>query len=650
MNKTIGILAHVDAGKTTFAEQILYHTKSIKQRGRVDHKDAFLDSHNIEKQRGITIFSEQGYISYKGCNYFLIDTPGHVDFASEMERSIKVMDYAIIIISAVEGIEGHTETVWQLLQKHRIPTFFFINKVDRVGADINGVLEEIRTNLTKDICDISDSFDKGKMNESLIEFIAERDDTLLETYMEEGYDEELWLNTLGSMIKENRIFPLGQGSALQDIGIMSYFEKLHLLTNTNYSNNEPFSGRVFKIRHDDNGTRVTHIKALTGTIQVRDTICYGDAENRVCDKVTHIRVYNGSKFRGVDRVEAGEIFAVTGLLSASSGDGVGTLLEKSTYNMIPTLRAKVIFDPILNPKDVLRGFKILDDEDPSLNVIWNENLQEIHISVMGIIQLEVLEKLVKERFSYDIEFGTPEVLYNETIEAAVTGYGHFEPLGHYAEVHLEIEPSSRNSGISFESACHTDHLTIGHQNLVQHHIYERAHHGLLTGSPLTDLKITLLTGRAHNKHTSGGDFREATFRALRQGLEKANNVLLEPYYNFRIKVDVEHIGRVISDIQNAYGSFDSPKTMNNKVVISGKVPVVSFMNYGKELASFTHGRGTISLVFGGYDKCHNEEAIIKNIGYNNDADPDYTSSSIFCSKGKGYSVAWDEAEDKMHCL
>lgn len=650
MNKTIGILAHVDAGKTTFAEQILYHTKSIKQRGRVDHKDTFLDNHDIEKQRGITIFSEQGLISYKGYNYFLIDTPGHVDFAPEMERSIQVMDYAIIIISAVEGIEGHTETVWQLLQKYNIPTFFFINKVDRIGADVEEVLEEIRINLTQDACDINESFNNGKLNKELIEFIAERDEVLLETYVEEGYKEGLWLNTMQSMIKENKIFPWSKGSALQDIGIMDFFENVHLLTITDYSNDEPFSGRAFKIRYDDNGTRITHIKALSGTLKVRDEVSCGDAENRVCEKVTQIRIYNGRKFQTVDCVKAGEIFAVTGLSETSAGDGLGTLKEKSIYNMIPTLRAKVMFNTELNPKYILKIFKILDGEDSSLNVIWNEVLQEIHISVMGTIQLEVLEKLVEERFGYKVFFGDPEVLYKETINEVVEGYGHFEPLGHYAEVHLKIEPSSRNSGINFKNVCHADHLTVGHQNLVRNHIYERTHHGLLTGSSLTDLKITLLTGRAHNKHTSGGDFREATYRAIRQGLEKVRSIILEPYYDFKIKVDLGDMGRVISDIQNLYGKFDSPKTIDNKVVITGKAPVSTFMNYSQELASFTKGKGVINLVFGGYDKCHNEETVITRISYNKDADPLYTSSSIFCSKGKGYSVVWNEVEDKMHCL
>lgn len=649
MNKTIGILAHVDAGKTTFAEQILYHTKSIRQRGRVDHKDAFLDSHHIEKERGITVFSDQGLMSYKGSNYYLIDTPGHVDFSSEMERAIKIMDYAVIVISAVEGIQGHTETVWQLLRKHKVPTFFFINKVDRVGADVEVVLQEIRLNLTKDICNITESFHEDEMQEELIEFIAERDEVLLEKYMEEAYEKDLWLNSMKNMIKKSRIFTCCSGSALQDIGIVDFLDKLDKLTFTDYYHEEPFAGKIYKVGHDDNGTRITYIKALSGTLKVRDELSYGDEENKVCEKITQIRVYNGNKFKTVDEVLAGQIFAVTGLSMASAGEGLGALKEKATYEMVPTLKSKVNFDCSLNIKDVLKYFKILEAEDPSLNVIWEESLQEIHIHVMGPVQLEILEELVRERFDFTVTFGTPEILYKETIATAVKGYGHFEPLRHYAEVHLKLEPGERNSGIEFKSVCHTDNLTVGHQNLIGHHIHEREHHGLLTGSSLTDIKITLLTGRAHNKHTSGGDFREATYRALRQGLEKSENILLEPYYDFKIKVELEHMGRVLSDIQKSQGNFNPPETVGNKVIIMGKVPVATFMNYSTELVSFTQGKGTISLVFGGYDRCHNEEEVIERKSYNKNADAQYTSSSIFCSKGQAYAVTWDKAESEMHC-
>jgi len=646
MYKTIGILAHVDAGKTTFSEQLLYHTNSIKHRGRVDHKDAFLDSHTIEKERGITVFADQASISYNGSMYTIIDTPGHVDFSPEMERAIQVMDYAIIIISASDGVEGHTDTVWQLLRKHQVPTFFFINKTDREGTNVDNIIHEIRTNLTEDICDLTTSFNEGIMQEKLIEFVAERDEELLETYMNSGYELSLWLETLQLMIKENKVFAISSGSALKDIGILDFWRKLDLLTTTFYNDDSEFAARVYKIRHDISGNRVTYLKSLSGTLSVRDEVNYGDTT----EKVTQIRIYNGNKFKAVEQIHAGELFAVTGLTQASIGDGIGTLTEKSIFDMIPTLKSKVIFNSSIHVKEVLQCFNLLDAEDPSLRVIWDEHFQEIHVHVMGIIQLEVLRQIVKERFSIDVSFGEPKILYKETTETLVTGYGHFEPLKHYAEVHLSIEPSARNSGIQFENICHANDLSIGHQNLVRSHLFERDHHGLLTGSPLTDVKITLLTGRGHNEHTSGGDFREATFRALRQGLEKAQNKLLEPYYNFKLKVDIDHMGRVLSDIQQASGSFDPPETTHGLVIVKGRVPVATFMNYSTTLASFTHGKGTLSLLFGGYDRCHNEKHIIGEIGYNKEADPEYSSTSIFCAKGKGYPVPWDEAENAMHCL
>ncbi|MFK9093640.1 GTP-binding protein [Bacillus salipaludis] len=646
MKKTIGMFAHVDAGKTTLAEQLLYHTKTIKQRGRVDHQDTFLDNHDIEKQRGITVFAEQAMFTFNQSDYYLIDTPGHVDFSPEMERAIQVMDYAFVIISAVEGIEGHTETVWRLLQQHKIPSFFFINKTDRVGADVARVLDEIRHNLTSEVFDITGTLTHREMNEDLIEFIAERDESLLETYMETGYQAELWFETMKKLLHESQIFPCASGSALQDIGIASFLEKVDLLTTSNYKKDEPFAGRVYKIRYDEKGTRITFIKALSGTLKVRDEITYG---NDHPEKITQIRLYNGSKFTPVDQITAGDIFAVTGLSSASTGDGLGTINDKAVYEMVSALKSKVQVDTSKNVKEVLRFFNMLNAEDPALNVLWEERTQEIHIHVMGTIQLEVLKEIVKERFHFDVSFGEPEILYKETIGSEVTGYGHFEPLGHYAEVHLRIEPAERNSGISFESICHTDHLTIGTQNLVHHHLFEREHHGLLTGAPITDIKITLLTGRAHNKHTSGGDFREASYRALRQGLEKAANILLEPFYEFKIKMDLDHLGKVLTDIQNFHGSFDPPETLGNKAILTGKVPVATFMNYGPEFASITGGKGSMNLVFGGYYRCHNPEQVIEKLHYNKNADPEYTSTSIFCEKGQGYSVPWDQAEAEMHC-
>lgn len=646
MKKTIGILAHVDAGKTTFSEQVLYHTKSIRNRGRVDHKNSFLDSHNIEKERGITIFSDGAVFEFKNNTYYLVDTPGHIDFSTEMERAIGVMDYAIVLISAVEGVQGHTETVWQLLRKYNVPTFIFINKLDRVNADKDKVMNEIKRVLSKDIFYIEENIKEDELSQELIEFISEYDETLLERYFEGSYDKESWISTFKTLVKENKVFPCFGGSALQDEGIIEFLNNLDEITFTEYDEKSKFAAIVYKIRHEANGNRVTFIKALEGTLRVRDEIAYRDD---ISEKISSIRIYNGNKFKSVDEVKAGDIFAVTGLSKANAGEGLGELNKNIKYNMIPTLMSKVIFDPTYNIKDVLGYFKILDAEDPALNVVWNENLQEIHVHIMGKIQLEILKEVVKDRFNLDIDFGPCKILYKETIRNSVKGYGHFEPLKHYAEVHLKLEALERNSGIEFENKCHADNLTTGHMNLIRTHIFEREHHGVLTGSALTDVKVTLLTGRAHNKHTEGGDFREATFRALRQGLEKADNVLLEPYYKFKIDVELDYMGRVLSDIQRLSGSFNPPEINEDRVTIIGRGPVKTFMDYSSEVIAFSKGKGSINLIYDGYDECHNTEEVIKEIGYRRDADIEYTSSSIFCSKGQGYVVPWDKVEEEMHC-
>lgn len=645
MKKTIGILAHVDAGKTTFSEQVLYHTNAIRNRGRVDHKTSFLDINNIEKERGITIFSDQAIFEINDSIYYLLDTPGHIDFSSEMERTLSILDYAILIISAVEGIQGHTETIWNLLRRYNVPTFFFINKIDRTGADLEKIIEEIKGDLTEDICYINKLSD---LDEEKIEFISERDDILLEKYLNGDYEEEEWILALKTLIKENKIFPCFSGSALQDEGIENFLNIFNELTITNYNEASAFSGRVYKIKHDDNGTRLTFIKALSGSLKVRDELSYGK-DDEIREKVSSIRIYNGSKFSTVDKVVAGDVFAVTGLTMAEAGSGIGELKDFINFNMVPTLMSKVIYDSSYNIKDILRYFRILESEDPALNVNWNEALQEIQVSIMGKIQLEVLKEVVDERFNLKVDFGPCEIMYKETIGNISYGYGHFEPLKHYAEVHLKLEPNNKGDGIIFENKCHADYLTTGHQNLIKTHIFERDHHGLLTGSPITDIKFTLLTGRAHNKHTEGGDFREATFRAIRQGLEKVENILLEPYYKFKIDVDLEYMGRVISDIQRLKGSFNPPDNKLNKVTITGRGPVSTLMDYSAEILTFTKGKGSINLIFDGYDVCHNSEEVIERLGYNKNADIEYSSSSVFCSKGQGFVVPWDKVEEYLHC-
>ena len=646
MKKTIGILAHVDAGKTTFSEQILYHTNAIRNRGRVDHKNSFLDSHDIEKERGITVFSDQASFELGKSTYYLIDTPGHIDFSCEMERAIGIMDYAIIVVSAVEGVQAHTETVWKLLEKYNVPTFLFIYKLDRTGANLEKVISEIKINLTKDACYIDNITD---IKDDVVEFIAERNDDLLEKYLNGEYNNKLWIDELSKLIKERRIFPCFAGAALQDIGISEFLNSLEELTFTNYNESEEFSGVVYKVRYDDKGTRITFIKSLGGILKVRDEINVKVKNDVLKEKVSSIRIYNGNKFTTVDKVIAGDVFAVTGLTSLNIGDGVGSLKEKIKFNMIPTLMSSVIFDKSCNVKEVLGNFRVLGAEDPALNVIWNETLQEIQLHIMGKIQLEVLKEVVLKRFNLNIDFGPCEIIYKETINNKVKGYGHFEPLKHYAEVHLKLESLPRGSGIVFENKCHADHLTTGHQNLIKTHLFERKHNGILTGSEITDIKVTLLTGRAHNKHTEGGDFREATFRALRQGLEKAENVLLEPFYKFNIEVELDYMGRVLSDIQKLYGSFNPPETDLNKVRIVGRGPVSTFMDYSTELIAFTKGKGRINLMFDGYDVCHNTEDILIKRNYNKNADIEYSSNSVFCSKGQGFIVPWNEVEEYMHC-
>ena len=666
MKKTIGVLAHVDAGKTTFSEAVLYHTQAIRKRGRVDHKDTFLDSHNIEKERGITVFQDQGIFKFNGSTYYLIDTPGHVDFSAEMERAIGIMDYAAIIISAVEGVQGHTKTVWNLLRKYNVPTIIFVNKIDRTNADADRVLQEIKKELNGNAIYVHvksglSEVDNENIHENniefddeLIEYISEHDDELLEKYFEGNYDENLWRKKLKEFIKENKIFPCFKGSALQDEGVVEFLYGLDEITYTDYeekknSDNEKFKGYVYKIRYDENGNRVTFVKVLSGNIKVKDEIIYGEnEEEKICEKVNALRVYNGSRFIVTDKGECGELIALLGITKALPGDMLGELNIRNQYEMVPTLVSKVIFDKSYNVKEVLSNFKILESEDPALDVTWSEELSEMHVHIMGKIQLEVLKEIVKERFSMDVEFGPCEILYKETITEPAYGYGHFEPLRHYAEVHLKIEPGKRNSGITFENKSHVDNLAPGYQNLVKTHIFEREHHGLLTGSSLTDVKITLLNGRAHLKHTCGGDFREATFRAIRQGLEKTDNVLLEPYYKFEINVTEEHIGRVLGDIQKLYGTFETPENTNGSVKIKGRGPVSTFMDYSMEVIAFTKGKGSITYIYDGYDLCHNTEEVIEKINYNKDADIMYTSNSVFCSHGKGYVVKWQDADEAMH--
>ena len=648
MKKTFGIFAHVDAGKTTFSEQILYYTKSIRKKGRVDYKEAFLDSQKVEKERGITVFSDVGTFSYDGDTYYLIDTPGHIDFSPEMERTLSILDYAILVVSAVEGIQGHTETLWNLLKNRKIPTFIFINKIDRVGADVNKVYQQLKRRFSEDICLLSNN-SLTNLSDEEIEFIAGKDEELLNLYFEDNYNNQLWINKLKFLVKERQIFVASSGSALLDQGVREFLDIFNKLTMTNYELADIFTGKVFKIRYDEKGTRITYIKALSGLLKVKDELVYNLNGEEIREKVNEIRAYNGVKYEIKDVASAGEVFAVTGISNMKAGMGIG--IEDSTEEeMIPTLTAKVLYDSTVNIKEVLKYFKILESEEKTLNVQYDEILKEMHINVMGKIQLEVLKEIIQERFNLNVEFDKPEILYKETIGNEVNGYGHFEPLRHYAEVHLKLLPGERGEGIVFENRCHNDYLTPGQQNLIKTHIFEKKHRGILTGSEIDDIKVILITGRAHIKHTEGGDFREATKRALRQGLDSAENILLEPYYNFKIEVDNQLLGRVLSDVQKMNGTFNEQQSVGDRVIITGRGPVATFMDYSLEFQALSKGKGGLSLMYGGYDVCHNAEEVIERIGYNKDADPEYTSSSIFCAKGVGYSVKGDEVVNYMHCL
>ena len=647
MKKTFGIFAHVDAGKTTFSEQILYYTKSIRKKGRVDYKEAFLDSQKVEKERGITVFSDVGTFSYDGDTYYLIDTPGHIDFSPEMERTLSILDYAILVVSAVEGIQGHTETLWNLLKNRKIPTFIFINKIDRVGADVNKVYQQLKRRFSEDICLLSNN-SLMNLSDEEIEFIAGKDEELLNLYFEDNYNNQLWINKLKFLVKERQIFVASSGSALLDQGVREFLDIFNKLTMTNYELADIFTGKVFKIRYDEKGTRITYIKALSGLLKVKDELVYNHNGEEIREKVNEIRAYNGVKYEIKDVASEGDVFAVTGISNMKAGMGIG--IEDSTEEMIPTLTAKVLYDSTVNIKEVLKYLKILESEEKTLNVQYDEILKEMHINVMGKIQLEVLKEIIQERFNLNVEFDKPEILYKETIGNEVNGYGHFEPLRHYAEVHLKLLPGERGEGIVFENRCHNDYLTPGQQNLIKTHIFEKKHRGILTGSEIDDIKVILITGRAHIKHTEGGDFREATKRALRQGLDSAENILLEPYYNFKIEVDNQLLGRVLSDVQKMNGTFNEQQSVGDRVIITGRGRVATFMDYSLEFQALSKGKGGLSLMYGGYDVCHNAEEVIERIGYNKDVDPEYTSSSIFCAKGVGYSVKGDEVVNYMHCL
>lgn len=625
---TLGVFAHVDAGKTTFSEQLLYHGKAIRKRGRVDHKDAFLDGHPIEKERGITVFSEQGHFTYKDGFYYLIDTPGHVDFSAEMERAIQVMDYAIIIISGLDGVQSHTERVYDLLKKNHVPVFFFVNKMDADHGDYEASLKSIQT-LSLSAVDFH--------SPNLYENLAEKDDALMEMFFNDQL-QDAFHQQVSRCIKNQKIMPVFKGSALKDQGIQAFLQALDLYTYVT-RRDQGLLGRVYKIRHDKKGVKETHVKLESGQFQVRDQTEFG--------QITEIRSYQGPKYENIQIMEAGDMCALIGL-TAEIKDGFGSFTPFE-YQSMPTMMSKLVFDSDKDPRQVYKDLKVLELEDPMLHLTYDPVHQAIKIGVMGDIQLQVLKLVFKERFSYAIDFEEPRIIYKETLQNTVVGCGHFEPLKHYAEVILKLEPNPKG-GLVFESKCPLEDLNQGHQNLIKHHLFEKAHRGILTGSQITDLKITLLTGAAHEKHTSGGDFREASLRALRQGLEQGDNILLEPYFQVTIKVPSVYSGRVMTDLAvfNARDLYLSNES--KQAIITGLVAVEKIRDYHKSLVSFTKGQGMIKTKYHGYEPCENQDQIIEKIAYDKDRDIEYPSSSVFCQKGKGYSVAWQEAEKYMHCM
>ena len=626
------LLAHVDAGKTTLSEELLYESGVIRTRGRVDHKDAFLDTSPLERERGITIFSKQACFSYGNMDVTMLDTPGHVDFSSEMERTLQVIDYAVLIISGTDGVQGHTETVWKLLQKYRIPTFFFVNKMDLPGADKAAVLKELQAKLSPYCVDFTEE------EELLCENVAMCEETLLETYLEEGtFDLKKEVRRL---VSGTLLYPCYFGSALQNEGVEALLEGLESYTKMPEYQKE-FAGKVYKITRDDAGQRLTHMKLTGGELKLRDEI-------EGIGKVNEIRVYSGEKYTLQQEVKAGDICAVPGFTDTYAGQGVGKEADFCANQLAPVCNYQILLPEGTEEAIAWRQLKQLEEEDPNLHLSWQTQTREIFIQPMGEVQLEVIKRMVSERYGMDIAFGSATILYRETIEDTVIGMGHFEPLRHYAEVHLKMEPLPRGSGLQFVTECSEDELDLNWQRLILTHLGEKEFTGVLTGSPITDIKFTLIAGRAHLKHTEGGDFRQATYRAVRQGLRQAKSRLLEPMYQFRMEVPMEQIGRVMSDVGKMHGTFRQQPDDGEMSAIEGICPVASMAGYGTEFAAFTKGRGRMTLSFCGYEPCHNESEVVKNCKYDPDADVENTADSVFCAHGSGFVVPWNEVAKHVH--
>lgn len=641
---TMGILAHVDAGKTTLSEGILYTCKAIRKLGRVDHQDAFLDTNTLERNRGITIFSKQAECTLGEFGMTFLDTPGHVDFSAEMERTLQVLDYAILVISGADGVQGHTETLWRLLSRYQIPVFLFINKMDQPGTDREALLAEVKEKLDANCVE----FSTDQTDEEWKEQVAVCDEQVMEAYLE---GEEISREQIRQMIRERKLFPCYFGSALKMTGVEEFLDDLKLrIRETSYP--ETFGAKIYKITRDNQGERLTHMKITGGTLKVKSVLSNGrpgeTGESIWQEKVNQIRIYSGEKYTMVSEVKAGTVCAVTGLTATYPGQGLGSEQASDMPVLEPVLSYRIGLPTEVNVHQALLQLRQLEEEEPLLHIVWNETLGEIYAQVMGEVQIEILKSLIKERFGMAVTFDEGNIVYKETILEPVEGVGHFEPLRHYAEVHLLLEPGETGSGLIFAADCSEDVLDRNWQRLILTHLEEREHKGVLIGAQITDMKITLLTGRAHIKHTEGGDFRQATYRAVRQGLRKAKSQLLEPYYEFRLEVPSEQVGRSMTDIQKMLGEFDPPKTEGEMTVLTGSAPVVTMRDYQKEVISYTSGRGRLSCTLKGYYPCHNQEEIVETVGYDPEADLENPTGSVFCAHGAGFVVNWDQVEDYMH--
>ena len=643
----IGIVAHVDSGKTTLSESMLYLSGKIRKLGRVDNKDAYLDTYALEKARGITIFSKQAQFEIGDTQISLLDTPGHVDFSAEMERTLQVLDYAILVISGADGIQGHTHTLWRLLKLYHIPTFLFINKMDQVGTDPEKLIKELKEHLSERCIVFSD-----KKDTAFYEEIALCDERLMEAYLE---NDSICDEAINAAIRERQVFPCFFGSALKLNGVENFLRALeHHMMMPEYP--DIFGAKVFKIARDEQGNRLTYMKIVGGTLKVKDilsrrskTLLVGEKDEILWEeKVNQIRLYSGNKFEAVQEASSGSICAVTGLNETKPGEGLGYVEKSTTPVLEPVLSYQIILPNECDPRLMLPKLRQLEEEEPELHMIWNEALQEIEAQIMGEVQIEVLQSLILERFGIEVSFGAGTILYKETIDNVVEGVGHFEPLRHYAEVHVLIEPAALGSGVSFETQCSEDELDKNWQRLILTHLQEKPHKGVLTGAMITDVKITLVAGKAHKKHTEGGDFREATYRAVRQGLMEAKSILLEPYYAFELTLPEKMVGRAMTDIEKMQGTSEITKTEEGSVTLVGSAPVVTMRNYQKEVIAYTKGQGQLFCTLKGYFPCHNAEEVIDKIDYDPERDLENPTGSVFCSHGSGYLVPWNEVKSHMH--